>query len=217
MVLPAKARDIVEDNEQERERSFFVTPKVGTQGLGMDLGSRISPKWGARLNANYFPYSRSDSFDDVKYDLDLTLATVGLLLDFHPFEGGFRITGGAYYNGNKLDLDADLKSGATYTIGDRTYTAEDIGSIDGDVTVNDFSPYLGLGWGTNIPTEGGSWAFSLDAGVMYHGSPSVSLSVENPNNIPQLDRDLNDEISEIESDIDYRFHPVLALGVSYRF
>jgi len=200
----------------------FVTPKVGTQGAGADLGYRLSPKWVVRGNANYFTYSHDDTIKDVDYDADPTLTTIGALLDFHPFENGFRISGGAYYNGNEMDLNARLSKKVSYKIGDHTYTKEEMGSLDGKVEYNSFAPYFGIGWGTS--TSSGNWAFSMDLGGMYHGSPDVDLSAKNQEKFDELggpDRDLNKDIErerqKIENEMDYSIYPVVSVGVTYRF
>ncbi len=204
-------------------KDFFLTPKVGTQGIGADLGYKVTPKFGARANFNYFTYSHDDTIEDVDYDADLDLTTAGALLDYHPFEGNFRITGGAYYNGNGLDLEGKLAEGASYEIGGNTYTTDELGSLEGDVDFNSFAPYFGIGWGTS--TDSGSWAFSLDLGAMYQGSPDVSLDAKNQDTLDEINdqtgrdlgKDLDKEASDIEDDVDYGFYPVVSVGVTYRF
>lgn len=196
---------------------FFVSPRVSTLGLGADLGYEINPNFKTRLNFNYFTYSHSTTFEDVRYDADLTLTTFGALLDYHPLGGGFRLSAGAYYNNNNVDLDGRVSPSITFEIGDNIYKGEEIGKLKGDFDFNDFAPYVGLGWGTDYGTDR-NWHFAFDLGVMYQGSPNVSLRAENPQNIAELDRDISREISDIESDIDrYRWYPVLALGITYRF
>ncbi|WP_052507491.1 hypothetical protein [Desulfonatronovibrio magnus] len=85
------------------------------------------------------------------------------------------------------------------------------------IDVNDVTPYLGLGWGTNFGVDR-NWFFTFDLGVLYHGSPSISLKAENPLNLDILNEDIRREIKDIESDVkNYRWYPVVALGFTYRF
>ncbi|MGM0759890.1 MAG: hypothetical protein ACQEUB_09300 [Thermodesulfobacteriota bacterium] len=196
--------------------NFFISPHVSTLGFGLDLGYEFSSKVKGRITGNYFTYSYDDTYDSVDYDTDLNLFSLGALVDIHPFANGFRLTGGAYYNDNNIDLDAELSSGKTYEFGDHSYTANQLGSVSGDVTVDDFSPYIGLGWGTSAKNNS-NIHFSLDVGAMYHGTPSVDLSVENPLGIDQIEQDIENEVRDVESDIDYEWYPVVTVGLTYRF
>ena len=62
--------------------------------------------------------------------------------------------------------------------------------------------------------------FYADLGIMFMGSPKVSLSAScrPPANCAQLQSDLNDEQARIESDLKkYRFFPVATIGVTIGF
>lgn len=210
------AQTYQDDFHDLESSNFFISPHVSTLGLGLDLGYEFSSKVKGRLTGNYFTYSYDDTYDSIDYGTDLDLFSLGALLDIHPFANGFRLTGGVYYNDNSLDLDAELSSGITYKFGNNIYTANQLGSVSGDVTVNDFSPYVGIGWGTSAKSKS-NFYFSLDVGAMYHGSPSVDLSVENYLELDQIEQDIKYEKSDIESDIDFDWYPVVTVGLTYRF
>lgn len=80
-----------------------VGVKAGTLGAGVELEAQMTQTLSGRLGLNYFSYSYDGTEDDIKYDFDATLQTVGALLDWHPFSNGFRISAGVMINGNELE------------------------------------------------------------------------------------------------------------------
>ena len=69
--------------------------RVSTLGAGIEADRSFSDSTGARVGFNYFTADYSAKIDDIDYDLDLNLMSVSVLLDWHPFKGSFRISGGA--------------------------------------------------------------------------------------------------------------------------
>ncbi len=191
--------------------------KAGTLGVGLDLLVGFNDNLGMRAGFATFPYSSDDTWSDVDYDYDYDLATFNLLLDWYPTGNNFRVTAGAMINNNEIDADAALAPGETYEIGGVEYPAEAIGSLNGKVTFDSVAPYLGIGVGNPL-TASGRWRFQLDIGVMYQGEGDVSLTAENPLNIPDLDDQLAIEEAEVQEEVDdYEVYPVIQLGVSFRF
>ncbi len=75
--------------------------KIGSLGVGIEGRTPINNNIFVRLGVNYFPL-------EIKQNnavMNVTLLSVPLMLDFHPFDdSGFRVSGGVAYNGNKLTL-----------------------------------------------------------------------------------------------------------------
>lgn len=198
-----------------------ATLKVGTQGIGADVTTGINEKLNARFNLNYFSYGTTFEGDEDEdgggggsVKPELTLLTLGALLDWHPWAQGFRLSAGLYLNMNKVDMTADLSD--TVEINDREYTLSDLG---GSVDFNTLAPYLGLGYGNAVGTDG-RWHFSFDLGVMFQGTPQVDLraSVSDPALQTQLDADIAGEEKKLEDDLGFfTIYPVISFGVSYRF
>ncbi|ANB01867.1 hypothetical protein [Ectothiorhodospira sp. BSL-9] len=191
--------------------SFALGAKVGTTGLGLE------GTYGLRENVNLrgglygFTYSTDVEETDVDYDADLKLRSAALLADWHPFNGGFRLSAGAYYNGNELTGKAqgelDIGDDGPYQ-----------GSLDATIDWRSFAPYLGIGYGNAV--QGGRWSFAFDAGVMFTGSPDVSLKgrVNDPALQDEFDQDVRREQEELQDDLDdFKYYPVVSLGVTYRF
>jgi len=199
---------------------YAVGLKVGTLGLGVDISRPITDKLNIRLNLNGASYSDTQCESDIEYDYDLTLASVGLLLDYYPMGNEFRVSAGAYYNANEFELTGQPANGA-YNINGTTYTATQIGSLTGMVDFDELAPYIGIGWGNSTKKAG--WGFSVDAGIIYHGDPNVELTptcgtavsaalcAEITTNVEAERLDLLNELS------DYKIYPVVSFGVTYTF
>lgn len=183
---------------------------ISTLGAGADIGYKFNDYFGIRINVNYFEWDFDSDYGGVDYDLGANLASGGLLADYHPFGGGFHLTGGVYYNGNTLDLVAQ-SSGGTVTIGNTTYTSAQAGRVSGDVEYNEIAPYLGIGYDIEI-TE--NLDFGLDAGFLFHGEPDASLSssgVVTAADLRAEERDLEDALDDLLA------YPVIWFRLIYRF
>ncbi|MBN2823709.1 MAG: hypothetical protein JXQ76_00170 [Campylobacterales bacterium] len=202
--------------------SVAVGLKVGTLGLGLDISKSITEKLNLRFNINGASYSTTETEEGIEYDFDLELVTAGLLLDYYPMAGEFRVSAGAYYNGNEFTLDANA-AGGVYTIGGNTYDARGV-TLKGLLDFDELAPYVGIGWGNSTKKAG--WGFSVDLGVMYHGEPNVDLtSTCDPTQVAggtgtcaTIDADVNAEERDLLNDLsDYKFYPVVSVGVTYTF
>jgi len=190
---------------------FVTGAKVGTLGFGLQTVKKYSDKIDFRFEGNGYNYSTTGTEDDVNYDIKLKLATLGAIADYHPFSNGFTLSGGVYYNGNKMTIDAT--PAVSVSIGNNTYTPAQIGSLHGDIDFNTISPYLGIGYSNATKNEKG-WSFTTEAGVLFQGKPSVSLSTSKT----IADVDLKNEESNIEDDLsDLQYYPVVTIGFMYRF
>jgi len=201
--------------------------KIGTPGVGVDFTLGVSEKVNVRLSGNYFSYTYDDfEFDDddeVEKEIDdvvdtaeatLDLMSLGALLDWHPWGGGFRLSAGAFYNGNELSLG--VTAGDTIEIDGEDYEVQ---RLDGQIEFNAFAPYAGLGWG-NAAQADTRWHFAFDLGVMLQGSADISIkaTATDPTLQGQLNTALDNEVEDLEEDVeDFTLFPVLTLGLSYTF
>jgi hypothetical protein len=192
-----------------------VGVRAGTTGLGADVGWDLMPTLDLRLGYSYFRYKTSYN-SDVNYDAKLTLSNLNALLDFHPFPGAFRFTGGFIATGNKVDLN----STGNFTLNGTAYSSS-TASVNGTVkSGRSIAPYLGIGYG-NVARAGVN--FYADLGIMFMGSPKVSLSSScgapaSPAQCTQLRNDLDAERARIESDLSkFKYYPVANIGLTIGF
>jgi len=192
--------------------------KAGTLGAGLDLGWAFSDHFAARLSVNRYSYDDTITESDIEYDADLDLATTGALLDWHPFGGGFRLTAGAYANDNEVSA-AGKPTGGTFEINGVTYPAAAIGSLNGLIAFDSVAPYVGLGFGSMSKS---GFKFTFDLGVMYQ-KPGAALNVVcgsglNALECAQLQSDVAAEQAQLNDELDdYRYYPVIAIGLGWVF
>jgi len=197
-----------------------VSAELGTTGVGVHVSVPVFRTLNARFGVNYFDYNTTGSTSDVDYKYKLKLNTIDALADWHPLENGFRLTAGVLWNGNKIEARAKANHGGKYEINGNEYDATDAGDLKGRISFNDIAPYVGIGWG-NAPSKKG-WSFSGDLGVIFQGSPSVSLKNRNcklgATECSQLNDDLQVERKKLKDDVDgFQYYPVIRFGVGYRF
>lgn len=189
--------------------------KVSTLGLGLELTQAFTPSFAARLGVNHFSYDFSDAYDGIDYDVDLALRSGSLIFDWHPLRDSFRLSLGYLRNLNNFKLRAT--PGSSVVIGNGTYTPAQVGTLNGRVAFKKDTPYLGFGWSSSGLRRG--WSFDFDIGVVYQDVPGVQLSATgSAASSPAFQSDLRREEQNIKDDIeDYRYYPVISMGVSYHF
>jgi len=183
-----------------------VGAKIGTLGFGLEAGMGFTDSIGGRLGLNYMTLGRDAKESDIEYDVDLDFMSVTALLDWHPFKGGFRVSGGLLYNGNEFTGDAegelDVGDGGPYP--DATLKAK--------IDFNNIAPYLGIGWDTSFGKEK-QFGFICDLGIVFQGSPKVSLTGTGvpADELAKEEKELKDALE------DFKFWPVISVGLIYRF
>jgi len=192
------------------------TVSVGVQGstagFGPEIAYSVSPSFTLRGVGNFLSYDHDATLAGIDYGIDLDFASAGGFLDYHPLRNGFHLSVGALYNGNEADLSASAPPGTS--IGGSPplpSTAE----LVGNVSVDEFSPYVGLGYDSTF-TSRSNWTFTVRAGVMYQANPSVVLGQTSGPTIPP--GFLDAEAAAIEDDLRLlEFFPVVSVGMNYRF
>jgi len=196
---------------------------VGTTGISGSLTFPIySDKLNIRGTLNGFKYDTDITETDIEYNAEADLESYGLLLDWHPFGGGFRLSTGFYSNKNKITGDATPQEAVD--IGGTLFEPEEIGTLQLDAGYGrSFAPYAGIGWGNAI-SEDQRLSFSIDLGIMFTGDINVDLKASSPlaDALPSVRVSLEDALKQEEQDLEddlavADFWPVLNLGVSYRF
>jgi len=202
-------------------RLYNVGLTAGTLGAGINVATPINDSFQLRLNVNGAKYSHTQKEEDVDYDADLKFANVGLLVDYFPFESvGFHLTGGAYYNGNKIDASGKPNASGNIEINDIEYDVTELGKLDAKLDFDKFAPYAGIGWGNDSRSEG--FGFSLDLGVLV-GQTHVGLtptygSAATAAVRQSIDADIVAEQKKLDDDLDkLKVYPVIMFGVTYTF
>ncbi len=193
--------------------NFSLGGRVGLPGFGIEAATKFSDHFGARASFTGLGYSFDFTYDDVDYDVESSVAIGSLLLDVHPMGGMFRITaGGAYYNG-QYDISATPTAGFTYQIGNNTYSAAAIGTLNGAIEYKKAVPYLGVGWDFMARRKSG-FGLTVDLGVYFIGKPDDVTLTASGGGVSATDLTL--ERSNIEDDT-ASYDLAIGVGLYYRF
>jgi len=208
LMLPVQAKAIV---------GIGAAAKAGTTGLGVDLTVPLIPNWvNLRAGYNWGDLRPSTTQGGIKYKGDIHLETVPILLDIHPFNGHFRITGGVFHNRNEMDLSSTVD--ASTFIGNAPVGST--ATVNANISWSkDFAPYLGIGYGNaasadslDLPVDIG---FALDVGFFYQEGPDVVVT-ESTGTVSAAN--LAAEAVQIEEDMsEFKLFPVITLGIYLRF
>ena len=193
-----------------------IAGRVSTLGIGAEVSYRASRLVGLRAGGNWLRFTRDGTVDEIDYEITPKLTNATALLDLFPFGGAFHLTGGLMVNGNEGRLDAVLNQ--PVQIGGNTYSPQEVGSLIGAVTFDDFAPYAGLGFAGS-----GTVSFLFDLGVAFSGRPGATLAGNT--NLTGADKTIFDanvelERMELQAEIDDReylkYHPVISIGIRIR-
>jgi len=199
--------------------------QAGTMGIGLDYSQKLKlldESVALKVAVAGFSYSTDFDDTDILYNANLKLANIGLLVDYHPFGGGFYISAGVYYNGNSIDYQATPIDGA-YEINNNVYSASEIDNIRGETDFSKVAPFIGIGYDNSLFGEG-SLFFSSKLGVLYQGSPNIDLTgtcdqtIDGTLKCDQFKNDIEAEQKTLNEDTDsLKWWPVVSIGVTYTF
>ncbi len=168
---------------------------VSTLGPGLQASYRVFDWAAVRVEGTYVTVPTNG--------LNLTLQSAGAILDLHPFESGFRVSGGARY----LEYDIGGITTANVSGVPNRFSIEVANS-------DKAAPYAGLGFDTSH-VSGGKYEFKagLDLGVVYTGKPDVSVkNLDNPGSGVQTQID-----SYVNKYRIFNFYPVATISARLNF
>ncbi|HUG28575.1 MAG TPA: hypothetical protein VMK53_09780 [Gemmatimonadales bacterium] len=190
-----------------------------TLGAGVEVSIRPARMLGLRATGNFLTFTREDEVEGIPYELEPRLRSGGVNVDFYPFGKALDLSGGLLLNGNEASAEAII--GESITIGNRTYSNTEIQSLRGDLEWSrSLAPHVGLGF-----ESGGRVGLVVEAGVVFTGTPTVSLSGTTTLTGPErqfFDEAVAQEEAQVRAWIDdnrrwTKYHPVVALGLRIRF
>lgn len=189
---------------------------VGTLGLGLSVSVPFVPRLlDGRLIVNGGQVTRHMTTDGLNYDAKAHFRNAALLADFYPFHGIFHVTGGVYYDDNRVNLTATSTNGI-YDINGFVAPASAVGPVTGTIRYRRYAPYLGLGWSNDAYRRPG-WDYAVDLGVMWD-RPTTTLSAPGAASDPALAAELASVQAQIENEANrLKAYPVASLTIGYRF
>lgn len=207
---------------QAQDGRFAIGPQVGTTGIGIEAQFKLSDKMTLRGGYDSLQFDEEVEGDDILYDGELDFSTGGVFIDLHPTGGAFFLSGGVYFGDRQVTISGTPAPGTTVEIGDDTFTAAQIGTLNGEMDFGDTAPFVGLGWNTTF-TGSKRWGFKFLVGAAFGGDPDATLTrtggtALSPADQARLDAELRAEEMEIEEEADgFTIYPVVQLGLAFRF
>ncbi len=213
-----------------------ISAEISTTGVGVDYIYGISPNLHLRASVNggqlSYDFEGDDNNgqegDELQYEGDLNLFSIGGTADWYPTGGWFRLSAGLFFSDNNASGSATCESASgSCEFGDdgEEFNRQQLGTVEADVEFNPIAPYVGVGFGNPLKKQG--WGFSGDIGLLIQGSADVELrsqgdcSAVPPFNIDctaERDAALEEEEREIEEDVKaLQAYPVINLALTYRF
>ena len=211
---------------------FGVGVKVGTLGIGVQVGTALAQRINLRGGANFFNYNDSLTEDGVTYNGTLKLQSVEAKLDLFVI-GGFRVTPGLLlYNDNNVTATATVPTGTSVTFGGNRYFSNPNDPLRGTaaVTFQRFAPSIGIGFGNLLPRGARHWSLSTDLGVVFSGSPQFALGFAGsacaqnntttcqPAVTPSVSASVEAERAKIQGDLSsFKYYPEASIMFGWKF
>jgi len=209
-----------------------VTFSVSSLGLGVQAARPLPHRSDIRGGFNFYTYNTSITEDGAIYTTDVRLRSVNVQFDKYLLAGFFASGGALVWNGNKGEARVSVPGGQSFSLGNVNYISDATNPVHGDsaVTVQKFAPLLSLGYG-NL-TSKGHFAYTVEAGVAFHGTPGATLSLVGSackstflglicqdigtnagiqNDVAAQRQKINDDISDL------KYYPILQFSLGYKF
>lgn len=162
---------------------------VGTQGISIDVATTLTKYAAIRAGVNFMPNFKVKgnlmahttyvseypvNGAEVSARGEFQRTTFDFMVDVYPFANGFFVTAGfSAGGGNLAKLSGKDKGGYLDNIDyielDKYIIPVKNGEIAGNIKVNSFRPYFGLGYGRAVPKN--RVACRVELGVQLHGKP----------------------------------------------
>lgn len=194
---------------------FALGLGVGTTGPSLSATYKLTDHINVRGVYAQYNLSETEEESGIEYDFDIDIGGLSLLLDYHPFaSSGFRLSAGAVSNGTEFSAQSTQTSG-NINVGNGTFTAAQVGTLNANVSYKSVAPYVGIGWG-NAVLKNRNLSFALDIGVIGMDDPEVRLTSTGGN--AAVNAELSNEQRELENSLDdFDLYPVINLSVNYKF
>jgi hypothetical protein len=214
--------------------AFGVGLTAGSLGAGIQGAVSVTKYSNVRGGFNDFSYSDTFSKDGVSYNGTLKLRSAQVTYDqYFPHLGGFHISPGALiYDGNAGNATASVSSGQTFSLGSTTYFSGQGNPVNGTGTIGfrKTAPMVLLGFGNILPRSSRHFGVSVEAGVVFEGSPNTKLNLAgtactisatagclNAATDPTVQANVLSEQNKLNTDLNpFRYYPVISLGISYK-
>jgi hypothetical protein len=210
--------------------------KVGLAGIGFDAATPLVPtRLNLRGGASFFSYNLNETTsDNLIVNGTLKLQNSGIMLDWFPFGGRFRLSGGAtVYNNKGVTATLNEPNGSSFTLGNDKYYAS--GPVTGSGVFKlggNTGGRVSFGTGNLMPKKG-RFTFQSEFGIEFVSAPTVALAFSGnvctsaqgancatPTNISSnaaVQADIASEQAKLQNDVNFvRYYPILSFGIGFK-
>lgn len=194
-----------------------IYSSIGLPGISGGYLHTVNEKLGLRAEAGMTgTVDKTDTSSGIRFDAAMKYNRIGLFGDFHPFSGGFRLTGGVTINRATVELRSRFSGTSTLTVNGKTVTPSSSDYFNAELKYPTLMPYVGIGWGHQAKPSGG-FGFTADVGVSI-GRPKLTVNTNLVGQGGITQDDVDAKTDELYDDIgDIKLLPSASVGVNYSF
>jgi hypothetical protein len=182
---------------------------VSDIGAGITLEKPLLYDLSVRIETNNLSVSQQIDYDEVHYNSTSRFQNVGVIADFRPYAGRYRISGGLLFGNDHIDNTAQ-PSGSTIQVGNGVYPTSGTGIVSSRVNFSRPALYAGVGTGTGLIK---GLALTFDAGVIVRNGTATATATGPLITDPRFQADLSHLQGELRTRI---VTPVVSIGLVFR-
>jgi hypothetical protein len=211
-----------------------VAFSAGTLGFGVQAATAVLHRANVRVGFNFFNYNLPTfNKDGTKYTGSLDLRSFEAEFDYYLVWGIHISPGGLLYDGNKVQANASIPNGNTFTLGGVQYAAQGDITGTGNLPLNRASPFLKIGFGNLLPRNHRHLTFNFDMGAVFQKPPQVGMSLvglacqgssntcSTPVNVatdPTVLANIASEEAKINKNLKFfRYYPIISMSIGWKF
>ena len=190
---------------------------IGFPGIFAGYAQPLSDQIVVRADyATLGQYSKNGNEDGIDYRGKIKVGRLGTFVDYFPWGGGFRFTGGLTFNQTQIDLKSNFSSTSQQTVGGQLVSVGPGDYFNVKAKFPAVTPFLGIGYGHGPAAGASGWGFHADLGASFgKGKLTVDTNLQSKGATqPSIDaetQELRDGAAKLT------FIPQVSIGMSYRF
>jgi hypothetical protein len=182
---------------------------ASTLGDGITLERPLLFDLSARVSTGWLSTTSRQTYDSNPWTSTFHENNVLVAMDWHPYGGRWRVSGGLLFGGDRVDKVAQ-SYGSNYLLNGNAYPVTAAGVVSASISFARPAIYLGFGGGTGI-VKGLTIAF--DAGIVVRNG-LLSTNATGPLQAnPQFQSDLAATAAQFRTRL---IQPVIGIGLVYR-
>jgi hypothetical protein len=197
--------------------TFEIGYKFG-DNLNVRLGSSEFTNWDSLVTNNL----EIPSLNDIIFNQSgsIELKQLSALIDYYPWQGDFRFTGGI--TDNRIIFEAINYGDDEFIFNNRIFSDHAVDSTELVIQLTDgVSPYIGIGWSTGFDRHSG-FSFSGDLGFYYAVDYAVNFSAQCSDNATRFEctkvkTSARKEMHKLKQELELLLLPMVGMGFSYKF